>query len=154
TAEVHKAALTINFVPKSKRSISQQQLEHAISKELADIPDVRYWFLDDTGKRALSFIVTGPDGATVANVATEFATQMRRLSSVTNVISTAALNRPELRIHPHPDLAARLGVTTESLSETIRVATIGDVGPALAQFDTGERIVPIRVLLKESARGD
>jgi multidrug efflux pump subunit AcrB len=154
TAEVHKAALTINYVPKSKRSISQQQLEHAISKELADIPDVRYWFLDDTGKRVVSFIVSGPDGATVANVATELATQMRRLSSVTNVISTAALNRPELRIHPHPDLAARLGVTTESLSETIRVATIGDVGPALAQFDTGERIVPIRVLLKESARGD
>jgi multidrug efflux pump subunit AcrB len=154
TTEVRKASLTINYVPKSKRSLRQQQLEHAISRELADIPDVRHWFLDDTGKRAVSFIVTGPDSGTVTNVAAELATQMRQLPQVANVISTATLNRPELRIHPQPDLAARLGLTTESLSETIRVATIGDVGPALAQFDTGDRIVPVRVLLKESARAD
>jgi hydrophobe/amphiphile efflux-1 (HAE1) family protein len=154
TTEVRKAALTINYVPKSKRSLGQQKLEHAISQELADIPDVRYWFLDDTGKRGVSFIVTGQDSDTVASVAAELATQMRQLPVVTNVASTARLNRPELRIHPQRDLAARLGVTTESLSETIRVATIGDVGPALAQFDAGDRIVPIRVLLKESARAD
>ena len=49
------------------------------------------------------------------------------------------LNRPELRIYPRRDLAVRLGVSTESLSETIRVATIGDVGPALAKFDAGDR---------------
>src|SRR5262249_56475841 len=73
---------------------------------------------------------------------------------VANVVSGAALNRPELRIYPRRDLAVRLGVSTESLSETIRVATIGDVGPALAKFDTGERTVPIRVLLEEHARAD
>ena len=55
---------------------------------------------------------------------------------------------------PRRDLAVRLGISTENLSETIRVATIGDVGPALAKFDTGDRTVPIRVLLEESARAD
>jgi multidrug efflux pump subunit AcrB len=48
----------------------------------------------------------------------------------------------------------RLGVTTESLSEVIRVATIGDVTPALARYDAGGRTVPIRVLLEEKARAD
>jgi hypothetical protein len=52
------------------------------------------------------------------------------------------------------ELAARLGVSTESLSQTIRVATIGDVGPALAKFDAGDRQVPIRVQLEDSARSD
>jgi multidrug efflux pump subunit AcrB len=79
---------------------------------------------------------------------------MRRLSVVENVVSSAALNRPELRIYPRRELAVRLGVSTESLSETIRVATIGDVGPALAKFDAGDRTVPIRVLLEENARAD
>ena len=79
---------------------------------------------------------------------------MRRLSVVSNVVSSAALNRPELRIYPRRELAVRLGVSTESLSETIRVATIGDVGPALAKFDAGDRTVPIRVLLEENARAD
>jgi multidrug efflux pump subunit AcrB len=77
-----------------------------------------------------------------------------RLASVTNVLSTATLNRQELRIYPRQDLAARFGVSTESLSETVRVATIGEVGPALAKFDDGDRIVPIRVLLEENARAD
>ena len=154
TIEVRKATLTINYNPKTERSLTQRELEHAISRELADIPDVRFWFLDDTGKRAVSFIVTGQESATVANVATELASQIRRLPVVSNVISTATLDRPELRIFPRPDLAARLGISTESLSDTIRVATIGDVGPALAHFDAGDRIVPIRVLLIESARTD
>ena len=49
------------------------------------------------------------------------------------MISETSLDRPELRIEPKADLAARLGVSTESLSQTIRVATIGDVGPALGE---------------------
>jgi multidrug efflux pump subunit AcrB len=152
--EVRKAALTINYVPKPKRSLSQQQLELAITRDLSDIPDIRYWFLDENGKRGVTFIITGADGATVANVATELAAQARRIPIIANVVSSAALSRPELRIYPRRDLAVRLGVSTESLSETIRVSTIGDVGPALARFDAGDRVVPIRVLLEEKARAD
>jgi multidrug efflux pump subunit AcrB len=154
TVEVRKATLTVNYVPKAKRSVSQQQLEQEIGRDLANIPDFRFWFLDDNGKRNVTFIVTGQDLATVGNVASELAFQMRRLPMIGNIVSTSALNRPELRIYPRRDLAVRLGVSTESLSETIRVATIGDVGPALARFDAGGRIVPIRVLLEEHARAD
>jgi multidrug efflux pump subunit AcrB len=154
TAEVRKAALTINLVPRSERSLTQRQIELEISRDLADIPDIRYWFLDENGKRAVTFVVTGADSATVGNVAAELATQMRRIRTIANVVSAAALDRPELRIHPRLDLATRLGISTESLSETIRVATIGDVGPALAKFNAGDRLVPIRVLLEESARAD
>jgi multidrug efflux pump subunit AcrB len=121
---------------------------------LADIPDIRYWFLDENGKRNVNFIVTGPESSTVANVASELAAQMQRVPLVANVVSTATLNRPELRIYPRRELAVRLGVSTESLSETIRVSTIGDVGPALPKFDAGDRIVPVRVLLEENARAD
>ena len=151
---VRNAALMINSVPKSKRSLSQQQLEHAISQDLTDTPDIRYWFLDENGQRNVTLIVSGNDSSTVANVASELAAQMRQLPMITNVISGATLNRPELRIHPRRDLAVRLGVSTESLSETIRVATIGDVGPALPKFDARDRTVPIRVLLEEKARAD
>ena len=46
--DVGKAALTINYVPKSKRLLSQQQLEETITRDLAAVPDIRYWFLDET----------------------------------------------------------------------------------------------------------
>ncbi len=152
--EVRKAAIIVNYVPKKDRKIHQRELELAIGRDLEAIPDIRYWFLDENGRRAISYVVTGADSATVANVAAELANQMRRVPLVANVVSAASLDRPELRIRPRADLAARLGVSTEALSETIRVATIGDVGPALAKFDTGERLIPIRVQLEDSARAD
>lgn len=152
--EVNTAALIINYVPKKERKVSQAQLEQTISQDLAEVPDVRYWFLDENGQRVISRIVTGQDGATVANVAAELANQMRRLSSISNVVSTAALDRPELRIVPRKALATRLNVNTETLAATVRVATIGDVGPRLAKFNVGDRLVPIRVMIEDTGRAD
>jgi hydrophobe/amphiphile efflux-1 (HAE1) family protein len=153
--EVRRATLIINYTPKTERKISQRELELAISRELDNIPDIRFWFLDDQGNRAISLIVAGPDSKIVNNFASELAIQMKsRIPELANVVSETAVERPELRIHPRADLAARLGVTTESLSQTIRVATIGDVGPALAKFDAGNRLVPIRVQLEDAARSN
>jgi multidrug efflux pump subunit AcrB len=154
TFEVRRAALIINYTPKHDRKITQRELELAISTDLENVPDIRFWFLDENGLRAISLVVTGTESNVVSNVAAELATQMKRIPIIANVISETSLDRPELRIQPRADLAARLGVSTESLSETIRVATIGDVGPALAKFDTGDRLVPIRVQLEDAARGE
>ncbi|MHC2689002.1 multidrug efflux pump subunit AcrB [Bradyrhizobium liaoningense] len=154
TQEVRRAALIINYTPKNSRDITQRELEFSISQELENVPDIRFWFLDENGLRAISLVVTGVDPNIVNNVASELATQMKRIPTIANVISETSLERPELRIEPRADLAARLGVSTESLSQTIRVATIGDVGPALAKFDVGDRLVPIRVQLEDAARGN
>jgi hydrophobe/amphiphile efflux-1 (HAE1) family protein len=152
--EVRRATLIINYTPKTERKISQRELELAIGQELDNVPDVRFWFLDDQGNRAISLIVAGADSNIVNNVASELANQMKRIPELANVVSETSLERPELRIHPRADLAARLGVTTDSLSQTVRVATIGDVGPALAKFDAGNRLVPIRAQLEDSARSN
>ena len=152
STEVRRAALIINYTPKGDRSITQRELELVIGRELENVPDIRYWFVDENGLRAVSLVVTGANSDIVDNVADELAGQMRRIPLVANVVAETSLDRPELRIIPHKDLAARLGISTESLSSTIRVATIGDVGPALAKFDAGDRQVPIRVQLEDSAR--
>ena len=154
TLEVRRAALIINYTPKNTRSVTQRELELSISNELENVPDIRFWFLDENGLRAISLVVTGTDSNIVNNVANELATQMKRIPIISNVTPETSLDRPELRIRPRADLAARLGVSTEILSQTIRVATIGDVGPALAKFDAGDRLVPIRVQLEDSARAN
>ena len=154
TTEVRKAALIINYTPKSDRSLSQHQLELQIGRDLASIPDIHYWFLDENGLRAVTLFVTGADSKTVDNVASELAGQMQRIPLISNITAATSLDRPELRVHPQNDLSARLGISTESLAETIRVATIGDFSPALAKFDAGDRLVPIRVQLEDSARTD
>jgi multidrug efflux pump subunit AcrB len=133
-------------------------MELFITRKLEDIPDIHHWFVDENGLRAISLVVVGTDGTTVANVASELVSQMRQSPAVTalvtNVIADTSLDRPELRILPRMDLSVRLGISTESLAESIRVATIGDVEPALAKFDTGERLVPVRVQLIDTAKAD
>ena len=79
---------------------------------------------------------------------------MKTLSELAQPISTAELDRPELRVRPNQDLATELGISTEAIAEAVRIATIGDVGPALARFNAKDRQIPIRVQMNEKARSD
>ena len=139
---------------RSERKASQKDLQARIGAMLASTPDIRYWFVKDNGQRDLSLIVAGPDIDAINDTANQLASEMRSIPTIENPISTAELDRPELRIVPKRQLAADLGVSTETLSETIRVATLGDVDANLAKFNAGDRLVPIRVELDEAARGD
>ncbi|KUO53852.1 MAG: ABC transporter permease [Alphaproteobacteria bacterium BRH_c36] len=153
-AEVRKATLIINLTDKSKRAISQAELQEEIGRDLADIPDIRYWFMQDNGQRQLQLVVGGPNAAEVERVGAALTSEAKRIPTLLNVVSTAELDRPELRVYPRTDIAADLGVSTQAISEAVRVATIGDIGANLAKFDVGDRQVPIRVKLPDSARSD
>ena len=151
--EVRKATLVINLVHKSKRKKTQKTMEAEVATILAASPDVRFWFVQSNGQRSFSLIVAGDDNAATTRVAARLQSEMKRLPMVANPISSAALDRPELQIRPRMELAAELGVSADAISETVRVATIGDVGPSLAKFDLGDRLIPIRVQLLDGARG-
>lgn len=145
--EVRNATFVVNYAPRSGRSRTQRELESAIATELANVPDIRSYFLDANGLRPITVIIMGADGTTVSAAAANLAAQMRRLPMLANVISTASLDRLEVRIVPRPADAAALGLPAAALAQAIRVTTLGDVGPNLPHFDAGDRLVPIRVRL-------
>jgi len=152
--EVRKATFVVNLVDKGERELRQRDIEQIFTRELASLPDVRAWVVNENGERALTLIVSGSDGEAVARTAPNIVSEMRRIPELNNVVSNSALDRPEIRFIPRPDVAADLGVSTEDLSEVIRIATIGDVDANLAKFNAGDRQVPIRVQLDERARSD
>jgi multidrug efflux pump subunit AcrB len=151
-AEPRKATFVINFVHKSERKATQKDLQSRIGGILANVPDIRYWFLKDNGQRDLQLIIAGPDIDVINDTANQLASEMRAIPIIENPMSTAELERPELRIEPKRQVAADLGVSTEALSETIRVATMGDIDANLAKFNAGDRLIPIRVELDQAAR--
>ena len=153
-AEVRKATIVVNYVPKAARKRSQAQLEIAVGALLAEIPDIRFWTVKDNGLRAMTLLVAGDDPDAVETAARAIYADMRRLPLLANVTSTIPLDRPELRVVPKTEIAATLGVSTDTISETVRIATIGESGANLAKFDVGDRLVPIRVQLDERTRGD
>ncbi len=152
--EIRRAALTIQLLRKSERARTQKQLEEVISQKLADIPDTRSWFVNDRGERELSFNMLSSDGAALAKAVGKLEGALRAVPGLRNVAAEAALERPEILVVPKFEEAAKLGVSVEQISETIRVATIGDVEFNLAKFNAGDRQVPIRVQLEETTRTD
>ncbi|MBV1695694.1 MAG: efflux RND transporter permease subunit, partial [Hyphomicrobiales bacterium] len=159
-SEVRKATLTINLVDKKNRKLNQTEVSEDIGRDLASVPDIRYWFLRDNGQRGFALVVTGRDGAAVNRVAADLTGQARRVTGrdgsplLTNVVSTAELDRPELRIVPRSEIAAELGVSTDAIAEAVRIATIGDVGANLAKLNLDDRQIPIRVQLPDASRAN
>ena len=150
--EVRKATLIVTLKPRDQRKLKQSQIQEEIGRNISDIADIRTFFIEDDGQRQFQLVVTGRDGEAVTKVAADLTSQAKRVPTLVNVVSTAELDRPELRVYPRSDVAAELGINTEAISETVRIATIGDIGANLAKFDIGDRQVPIRVQLKERAR--
>ncbi|MEE7489542.1 efflux RND transporter permease subunit [Methylobacterium oryzae] len=151
--ETRFATFTVNLTPKAERSRNQEAMEIAISRMLSEEPDIRSWTLRDSGQRDLALVVSGPDVDVVTEVAERLQRDMAAIPHLVSVMSTAPLDRTEVRIRPKSGVAADLGVSTDTIAETVRVATIGDAGMNLPKFNAKDRQVPIRVMLPESARG-
>ena len=149
-----KASIYIFFTPKDERQLDKLQLQGKIEQAIADIPDIRTYFANDNGQRAVQISLLGEDSGSVERYANDLVGKIANLGIVKNVTSGASLMRPEIQISPKPEIAAQLGVTANSIATTIRVATIGDTESRLAKFNRGNRQVPIMVRLNAAARND
>ena len=65
------------------------------------------------------------------------------------VVSTASLIRPEVVVRPDFARAADLGVTSQAIGDTLRIATTGDYDVALPKLNLAQRQVPINVRLND-----
>ena len=154
TLEPRRATIVADLTHKSERETTQAEIEEILLKKLATLPDVRAYFVDDRGGRPLALGVMGTDGAVLDDQARKIQSAMTATGKFRAVSSTAALDRPEVIIVPDLDRLAELGISTATISETLRVATIGDVDANLSKYTVGDRQIPIRVQLNEQARDD
>jgi HAE1 family hydrophobic/amphiphilic exporter-1 len=153
--EVRRASITVNLVKKSERSIRQQAFEQEMGAVLREIPGARVQFGQEGGGGGLvSIALVGDDPEQLQAAASAVEREMRGVPGLTNVISSAALVRPEILITPKPDIGALQGVSAADISAVARVATLGDADQLLPKFNLGDRQIPIRVMLQESARAD
>lgn len=145
---------------KRDREITQQEFERELTPLFQDIPDARVSFFSFQGGggggtgRPISVMLSGSDPVLLNATAATLAEQMKTIKGVVAPRVEADQRRPEVVIKPRLDLAASLGVTTAALSQTIRIATLGDIDQNAAKFSLSDRQVPIRVRLPENARQD
>ena len=154
--EVRSGNIFVQLVKPNERKLSQKQFEAQVTKELRVIPDARLTFQSqsDGGGRDLTLFVVGSNPGAVEQTARIAVEQMRTLKELRDPRINGDMARPELVIHPRLDLAAQLGVTVAAISDTVRVATLGEIAQNAPKFSLSDRQIPIRVSLVESARSN
>ena len=154
-SNVRNAVLTVKLSRRGERAgFSQQDVEQQLRKALAGLPGARVNVGDGDSGENYVMVLDGDDGRVLTNTAGQVERELRTISGIGAVTSTAGLVQPELVVRPDFARAADLGVTTSSVAETLRVATAGDNDESLAKLNLGERQVPVVVKLAGSARRD
>ena len=154
SGEIRTATINVNLVPRSERRMSQKEWEQSMMPILAQVPDGHLNFSAGGGGRDIQLYLTGDDPALVERTAHRVIEEMRGLNEIRTPRIRGDLPRPEIVVHPRLDIAAQLGVSVQSISQTIRIATLGDLPQNGAKFSLQDRQIPIRVSLIESARRD
>ena len=145
----------INIMLKHDRARSSVDFERETQPLFNAIPDARISFQSQGnggGGRAVSVMLAGDDPEKLSQAANQVADQMKTLPNLRGPRIEGDLPRPEITVTPRPGVAADLGVTTQALSQTIRIATLGDIDQNLAKFSLSDRQIPISVALDPSSR--
>ncbi|EHH02504.1 efflux RND transporter permease subunit [Agrobacterium tumefaciens] len=132
----------------------QWDVERDIFAQVRGIPDVRIIKLNDRAERELSFNFLSTNEKDLNDAVGILESRLRASPILANVSSEGALPRPELQIRPRKDEIARLGITPQQISQTVRVATIGDIDAQLTKISLDDRQIPIRVQASLDTRRD
>jgi multidrug efflux pump subunit AcrB len=153
--EVRKAVLTINMTHRNDRpGLSKQEIEGQLRDLLAVLPGARVKVGLGASSEKYVLVLAGEDGRALAEHAAKVERELRTLPGIGAVTSTASLVRPELIVRPDFARAADLGVTSQAIADTLRIATNGDYDQGLPKLNLSQRQVPVVVKLADDARAD
>lgn len=155
--DVRTASLYVTLVPRSERSVTQKEWQDRVTPLFTEIPDARVAFSGDDagpGGRPITLYLTGEDPAKIEAAARRAVAAMRQLPELRDPRVNGDMQRPEVLVRPRLDLASELGVSVAAISQTIRIATLGDLPQNAAKFSLSDRQIPIRVSLLEESRRD
>ena len=149
-SEVRRGTLTLTLAARDQRG-SQDSIEHAVRERLAGVAGARFTVGSGGAGEKLSLLLASDNAAALKASGQALERELRGLGTLSNVSSTASLERPEILIRPDARRAAELGVTTASIASAVRVATSGDFDAQLAKLNLDNRQVGISVRLADAA---
>jgi multidrug efflux pump subunit AcrB len=157
-SSIRVGSADIYMTLKKERKQSSIEFEREWAPKLAGIADGRVNFQSQqqfgpgNGGRDMMVFLGGDDPIVLQRTAQALAEQMKTIPELRAPRVFGDLQRPELVITPKMNLAASLGVTTADLSQTIRIATQGDIDQNSPKYSLSDRQIPIRVTLSEDSR--
>lgn len=151
-SQVRKAEMTLVLSERNARA-PQAEIEHAVRRVLVNVTGARFTVGGVGSGERLSMILTSDSEDALTTAATAFAGELRA-AGLAGVRTTASLERPEIVARPIDSQAARYGVSSADISQTLRTATSGDFEPQLAKLTLDNRQLNIRVQVPDRIRAD
>lgn len=156
SADVRRATIVASLTPVDDRKRSQQDIERVVTDRLLTIPGARFSIGDPNSGSGLnlSLVFFGDDEQLLLATTNQLMTELRTLSNVGNIKSSASLLRPEVIVRPDFTRAAELGVSASAIGEAVRVATTSDYDQSLPRLNLPARQLYIRTQFAPDQRGN
>jgi multidrug efflux pump subunit AcrB len=154
-ADINPTDADIFLTLRKDRPMSSVDWERKVAPKFRTVADARVNFQSQSGGgfgRDIIMMFGSDDPVLLEKTANDLVRQMAGVAELRDPRVQGDMQRPEILIKPRLDLAASLGVTTAALSQSIRIATIGDIDQNSAKFSLSDRQIPIRVALAEDSR--
>ena len=157
-SNISVGSATIFLTLKPDRKVTSVEFERSWSARLNKVPDARVNFQSQnsggpgSSGRDITLTLGGSDPVVLNATANKVVEEMKTLPVLVAPRTNADMQRPEIIIKPRTQLAAELGVTTQALSQAIRIATLGEIDQNSAKFSLSDRQIPIRVVFGDKSR--
>jgi multidrug efflux pump subunit AcrB len=151
--EVRKGALVLTLTARDERE-RQVAIENAIRQKLQGVAGARFTVGSGGIGEKMALILTSDNADVLKNRAQLLERELRGVGRLSNISSTATLERPEIIVRPDAQRAAERGVTTAAIGSVVRIATSGDFDAQVARLNLDNRQVYMRVRVADAARQD
>jgi multidrug efflux pump subunit AcrB len=149
--EVRKGALIVTLAPRGERS-RQVVIENALRARLLSVPGARFHIGSGRPGEKMQLILASDNALALKVSAQSLERQLRGIDRLSNISTTASLERPEIIVRPDMQRLAERGVTTQAIGDVVRIATSGDFDANVARLNLDNRQVYMRVRIADSAR--
>ena len=153
SGEVRRGGVLVVLGPRGERPV-QKEIERQMRTALLQVPGAKFDIGFGGQGEKLQLTLTSADRNALMASTRTLERELRTIGSISNVNSTANLERPEIVVRPNLQAAAERGVTTAAIGETLRIATSGDFDPQVAKLNLDTRQIYIRVRMPDEARTD
>ena len=145
------ATLSIDMGARDTRP-NKKVVEASMRKALSDLPGARIKVGFGGAGQTYAFAISGNDQARLQMAVNAVDKSLRALKGVGNTTSSVNLVRTEVIVRPRAGQAATLGVTSQAISDALRIATQGDYTQLLPKLNLDQRQIDIVVRLNRPAR--
>lgn len=151
--DTRNGTLTLILSPRDQRE-PQVAIENAVRKELEAVPGARFSMSGGGPGEKLQLLLASDNAPALKASAQSLERELRGVGRLSNITSTASLERQEIVVRPDVQRASELGVTTAAIAEVVRVATSGDFDAQVPRLNLDNRQVYIRARMADHLRED